>query len=86
MRRTHNETTNGTYGWLALGAFVLAWDLLAEETLTHAAKRGLENQHTRPIVAAGIGITALHLLQVIPEHLDPFHQLVESRHLGKDRV
>jgi hypothetical protein len=76
MRRT-NETTNGTYGWLALGAFVLAWDLLASETLTHAAKRGLENHHTRPLVIGGIGVTALHLLQVIPERFDPFYQLID---------
>jgi hypothetical protein len=75
--RTHNETKSGTVGWLAIGAFVVAWDLLAEESLTHAAERGLANPHTRPAVIAGIGITACHLLHIIPKHLDPYHLTID---------
>jgi hypothetical protein len=73
----------GSYGWMAIGAFVVGWDVLANETLSHAAKRGLENNYTAPLVAAAIGVTALHLLDVLPEQIDPFTMAISRLRSNK---
>lgn len=63
---------SGTLGWAAIGAAVLAWDVLAPETLTSAFRRGAENGHTRPLVIGALGVSAAHLMGLIPERADPF--------------
>lgn len=46
-------------GWATIGAFALAWDLKAPETLTHGAH---EQVHAHPIITrTAIGLVALHL-------------------------
>ena len=67
---------SGTYGWALLGGFVLAWDLLAPETLSSAADRALEHPVGK-FVAYGVGaVTVAHVFNVFDqlglEKYDPF--------------
>lgn len=66
----------GAHGWLALGAFVVAWDLTAPETLSSAFARA-------PWWAklAGLGFIAAHLLDLIPEERDPLSLV--ARRVGR---
>jgi hypothetical protein len=66
----------GTIGWACIGAFVLAWDILAPESLTHAFSRGVENPHTRPFVLGALAVTAAHLVDAIPHRYDPFYAVI----------
>lgn len=75
--RTHNESHVGSLGWLALGAGVVLWDATAEESLTHAFGRGMENAVSRPAVLVALGVTAAHLLDLLPHALDPFYRIAE---------
>lgn len=70
---TRNETKLGTLGWMGVGAAVLAAEVLLEESLTHAFKRGLDNPRTRAVVLGGLAVTNLHLLGLMPRHIDPFY-------------
>lgn len=72
MERTRNETNLGTIGWAVTLIGAALWDVCAEESLTHAFRRGLENRHTRPIVLGSLALINAHLLHVIPERIDPF--------------
>lgn len=69
---TRNETKLGTLSWLAVGATVLGAEILGEESLTHAFRRGLANDRYRPILLGGMAITALHLMDKLPKPADPF--------------
>lgn len=65
-----------TEAWLAVGAGVLAYDLLCPsgETLSEACDRAIE---THPVLTLGlIGATALHLANAIPQRFDPFAQVL----------
>lgn len=66
----------GSIGWLGIAAGVLAFDVLAEESLSSAFSRGTENPRTRPFVLGALGITALHLLDVLPPAIDPIDTAV----------
>lgn len=78
--RTHNESHVGSLGWLALGAGVVLWDATAEESLTHAFGRGMENAISRHAVLAALGVTVAHLLDLIPHSLDPFYRIADYFH------
>lgn len=60
--------------WIGLGAGVAAYDILAPkgETLSEAVDGALEHPTFRYFAIAGIGITACHLLNLLPEKVDPF--------------
>lgn len=79
-RTVVNREHIGTLGWGLVAGGVLAWDMIATETLSNAFHRGLENEKTRPFVVAGLGITACHLMGVIPPKLDPF-KLIPTREI-----
>ena len=68
----------GTAGWVGLGIYVAAWDILAPETLTSAFKRGREHKAASPLVVGALGVTALHLMGVLPEKIDPFYAVFEK--------
>jgi len=73
MERPHNSTK---FGWLAIGGFVLAWDVLAPETLSHGVDRALEHSPVgRAAALGGIAITAAHLANLLPERIDPFTRI-----------
>lgn len=66
-----------TVAWAGLIAGVAAYDMLAPDTqmLSERVDRGLERH---PLVTTlAIGATALHLLNVLPEKIDPIHQVAE---------
>ena len=67
------ERLNAKRGWQMLGLGVLAYELLAPEgeLLSEGVDRSLERH--RVLTTAAIGVTALHLLNLIPINLDPFH-------------
>lgn len=67
----------GEHGWLTIGAFVITWDILAQETLSSAFSRGLE--HHRAAILGGMVITCLHLLDLLPDPIDPFSQLCDLK-------
>lgn len=62
-------------GWLAIGAGVLAYEILCPEgeLLSEGVDRGLEKHPT--LTRLAIGATALHLLNMLPEQYDPFHRV-----------
>lgn len=68
------ESHAGTYGWIALGAYVLAWDIVAPETLSGAVDRALDHPVGRIAAIGGVAIVGAHLLNVIPEQYDPLVQ------------
>lgn len=59
-------------GWLAIAGLVTAYELAAPqgELLSEGVDRAL-NSHPL-LTKAAIGVTALHLVNMIPERLDPF--------------
>lgn len=61
--------------WLITGAVIAGLEIACPdgETLSEGVDRALEHESLRYAAIAGIGITALHLLNVIPEKYDPFH-------------
>lgn len=62
-------------GWIGLGLGIAAFELAcpAGETLSEGVDRALEHPTLRYAAVAGIGITAAHLLNLIPQEYDPFH-------------
>lgn len=61
--------------WAGILGAVAVYELLApnNETLSHRVDSGLEGRN-RYITAGAIGVTALHLLNLIPDKIDPFEQ------------
>lgn len=58
--------------WLALAVGVAAYELTARdgELLSHAVDRWLE---AHPVLTfTAVGVTAAHLLNLLPERVDPF--------------
>lgn len=61
--------------WVALAGSVICYDLLAKDgqTLSEGVDHYLEKH---PVMTLGaIAITAGHLANIIPESIDPIHQL-----------
>lgn len=69
------ESHIGTAGWVALAAGVAAFDYYMPETLSHAVDRALERPRARYMAIGAVAVTAAHLLNLIPEQLDPFSRL-----------
>ena len=64
-------------GWMAVGAVVGLHELACGrgETLSEGVDKALE-KYPVPVKLA-IGVTALHLLNLLPESIDPIHQAAE---------
>ena len=75
---------SGGIGWLGIATGVVAWDIMAPESLTHAFHRGMENPRTRPLVLGALAITAAHLLEVIPRQYDPFYIFIDKARRSSD--
>ena len=73
-----------TIAWAAtLGGIALyEWRCPEGETLSEGVDRALENRKYKSIVIGGIAITALHLLNVLPNEVDPFHQVFKLKKFG----
>lgn len=64
-------------GWLAVGTVVGIHELAcgSGQTLSEGVDKALERY---PVpTALAIGVTSLHLLNLIPERIDPLHQVSE---------
>lgn len=72
-----SESHVGSLGWAVIVAGVTAWDILADETLTNAFARGRENPKTRYLVIGAWAITTAHLMDWLPEKIDPIDQLAQ---------
>jgi hypothetical protein len=74
--------------WAGIAAGVIAYELAAPEgeLLSEGVDRAMEHSSlARAAVYAAIGCTALHLINMIPERVDPFHQLLKfTKHKGID--
>lgn len=70
------ELTAGR-AWAAIGLGVLAYEVSCPrgELLSEGVDRALEKH--RAATLACIGITALHLCNLLPKNADPFHKVVE---------
>jgi len=68
------ESHIGTVGWACIGAFVVAWDVYAPETLSGAVDRALEHPVGKYAAIGGVAVTGAHLLNLLPEQVDPFVQ------------
>lgn len=66
--------------WLGLAAYVIAVDTYNGETLTNCFARGRE--HDNPLIKAAtiarLGITALHLMDWLPEKYDPIDKVADT--------
>jgi hypothetical protein len=61
--------------WIVLLAGVTAWELLAPtgHLLSEGVDRAIERHPV--ITRAAIAVTALHLMNLLPSQVDPFHHL-----------
>lgn len=74
------ETNKHTaaFAWGALVGGVVAYDLFAPqgETLSEGVDRALESRF-KYVAMGAIAVTAAHLINAIPEQLDPIHRGVQ---------
>jgi hypothetical protein len=68
------ELRPSTVAWGVLGASVLAYDVLCPqgETLSEGVDRALEHNKFKYVAMGAVAVTAAHLLNYIPESIDPF--------------
>lgn len=71
-------------GWLAIGLGVLAYELACPkgELLSEGVDRALEKQKLLTIGA--VAITSAHLLNLLPEQVDPFSQFIKHIKSSRD--
>lgn len=69
----------GTAGWVALGAGVVAWDVLAPETLSDAFGRGCATRPGKAVTIMGWAVLTAHLFDVLPKRVDPLYRLCTAR-------
>lgn len=81
------ENKSSKLGWVGLVFGVAAYDMLCPEgeTLSEGVDRGLESKY-RHLIKLGIGMTALHLVNVLPPAIDPLHQLTAIKSRRTDRA
>jgi hypothetical protein len=71
--------------WLGLAAGVLVYDTFCPEgeTLSEGVDRALAHPLSRAATIGAIAITGAHLLNVLPERIDPLHHMLRVLH---DRI
>lgn len=67
---------HASIGWLAIGALVAVWDVTNRRSLSSYA-----HAHPRATAVLG-GVTLAHLLDVLPDWVDPFDLV--ALHLIRD--
>ena len=65
-----------TVGWLGLIAYVGAWDAFSNETLSEGVDRAITSHKLATFGA--VAITGAHLLNLLPEQLDPIHHMASA--------
>jgi len=74
MEADKHETLIGTVGWGLLVGGVIAWDVFANETLSSAYDRYMEQPIKRVIAIGAVAITGAHLLNLTPPKFDPIQR------------
>jgi hypothetical protein len=67
--------TKGSWGWLGLAGYVVAFDVLSQETLSAAFTTAVTCPRRRPWVVASTAYLVLHLYHGIPDRYDPLRRL-----------
>ena len=77
-------TRPSTRAWLALAAGVTAFDVLSPpgETMSERVDDWIEDH--KALTYAAIGVTALHLANLLPPRVDPFHRLTTFKNRDQD--
>jgi hypothetical protein len=70
---------NSKYGWLALAAFIVAWDVACEDQLSHGFRRA-----PKPVTIAICTVVVAHLYEVLPKRYDPIHLLLSKNSHAAD--
>lgn len=65
--------------WLALGISVAVYEIISDEDelLSRQVDRWLEAN--KPLTVAAVLLTAAHLLNLLPDNVDPFHLFSKFR-------
>ncbi|HUB42198.1 MAG TPA: hypothetical protein VMA72_25385 [Streptosporangiaceae bacterium] len=67
----------GGAGWIVVGTVVVAWDLVAPETLSAAFQRARSSPVGFAVLAVTWGALTGHLFRVLPVQADPFNAPVD---------
>ena len=64
--------------WIGLAVGIFTYDVLCPrgETLSEGVDRALEHPRNKYATMGAIAITGAHLLNVLPEKIDPLHHLL----------
>jgi uncharacterized membrane protein len=73
----------GSFAWLALGALILAWDLMARDGQT--LSESFRSARQRRTVRACWVLLTLHLFGVLPRRADPLHAIHVARDAARRR-
>lgn len=73
IRGIYEMAEPATRAWIAIGAFVVAYDAIADKTLSEKVDEALESH--RALTVGAIALTAGHLCNMIPEKYDVLHQV-----------
>src|SRR5688572_22119396 len=78
VKPVFTEMRPATRAWGALIGGVALYDLTCPkgETLSEGVDRSLEA--SKLATTAAVGITALHLLNILPERIDPFSRFLKA--------
>jgi hypothetical protein len=78
----------GGAGWIVVGTVVVAWDLVAPETLSAAFQRAGSSPVGFAVLAVAWGALTGHLFRVLPGRADPFNAPVDlaRRPLRRARI
>lgn len=69
----------GEIGWAGIAIGVGVFDVLNDETMTHAYQEALKrNKVSRAIAIGGMAITCSHLLGILPRQVDPFYAIMDG--------
>jgi hypothetical protein len=63
----------GGAGWVVVGTVVVAWDVVAPETLSAAFQRARSSPVGFAVLAVAWGALTVHLFQILPGCADPFN-------------
>lgn len=82
------ELSPSAKAWIGLGVYVAGYDVLAPkgETLSEGVDRALEKRFTRALAIGGTALVASHLLNLIPEKVDPIHYALKWKHYADSVV
>ena len=72
--------------WAAMGVGIAAYEVMCPqgETLSERVDTALEGSPIkRAVTLAAIGVTALHLGNVLPPAIDPYHWALKWKHVEK---